>query len=153
MNSPMEVTNTILINASITDVWDALINPEKTSVYMFGCRTVSDWAPGSTLTWEAEVEGQKMVFVTGKVVAYKPPDLLRYTVFDPNSGMEDIPANHLQVCYSLEEEKGQIKLTVSQTGFENAAMGKERFEEVYNNGIGWDPILQQIDKLVKNQKG
>jgi len=74
-------------------------------------------------------------------------------VFDPNSGLQDIPANHLRVSYSLEEEKGQTKLTVSQTGFENAAMGKERYEEVYNNGIGWNPILQQIAKLTENQKG
>ena len=149
----MEVINSKIINAAVGDVWDALVNPDKTMIYMFGCKAVSDWAPGSKLLWEAEIEGKKMVFVTGKVLTFEAPQLLQYTVFDPNKDMEDIPANHLRVTYQLEAVEGLTKLTIKQDGFEHAAMGEERYKEVYNNGVGWDPILQQIADLVEGKKG
>ena len=57
------VKNTITINASANKVWDALLNPEQTKKYMFGCETVSDWKVGSTLLWRADYEGKQMVFV------------------------------------------------------------------------------------------
>ena len=43
------VKNIININAPALKVWDALVNPEQTKKYMFGCETVSDWKPGSPL--------------------------------------------------------------------------------------------------------
>jgi len=47
------IINSIHIHANAEKVWDALINPEKTKVYMFGCATVSTWEIGSDLLWEA----------------------------------------------------------------------------------------------------
>jgi uncharacterized protein YndB with AHSA1/START domain len=41
------IINTIHINVSKENVWDALVNPSKTKVYMFGCETISDWKIGS----------------------------------------------------------------------------------------------------------
>src|SRR6187399_757901 len=103
MKPPMIVRNTIDINASIDTVWDALVNPEKTRIYMFGCATESDWKPGSLLLWKGEYEGNPMVFVKGNILAIDPPRKLKYTVFDPNSTMEDLPVNHLNVTYALRE--------------------------------------------------
>lgn len=40
------IVNTIEIQATPEAVWDALVNPEKTKIYMFGCATVSDWQEG-----------------------------------------------------------------------------------------------------------
>ncbi len=48
------VKNSIVINAPVANVWDALVNPEQTKKYMFGCETVSDWKPGSPLLWKGE---------------------------------------------------------------------------------------------------
>lgn len=145
----MIVENTITIHAPIARVWDALVNPDMTAIYMFGCRTVSDWAPGSLLLWEGQYEGKNMVFVKGYIKEIKPPVSLVYTVFDPNSTMEDIPENYLRVTYRLQEEGDQTILTVTQDGFENAARGEERFREVSNNGEGWNPILKSIADLLE----
>jgi uncharacterized protein YndB with AHSA1/START domain len=131
-------------------VWDALVNPDLTAIYMFGCRTKSTWQPGSLLLWEGQYEGKEMVFVKGYIREINPPALLVYTVFDPNSTMEDIPENYLNVTYRLEEEHGKTRLTVIQDGFENAARGEERYLEVYNQGEGWNPILQAIANLLEN---
>ncbi|MBL4624123.1 MAG: hypothetical protein JKY42_03145 [Flavobacteriales bacterium] len=43
MNKDLKVSKTIKINASTEQVWDALINPEKIKVYLFGTETITDW--------------------------------------------------------------------------------------------------------------
>jgi uncharacterized protein YndB with AHSA1/START domain len=143
------VENRISIHAPIEIVWDMLTNPEHTKKYMFGCETVSEWKPGSPLLWRANHEGKETVFVKGHVVAIQPPTLLTYTVIDPNADMPDIPDNYLNVTYELSAQDGTTVLTVSQDGFEKAADGEKRYQDVYNNGQGWNPILVEIKKLAE----
>ena len=151
---PIEKTivNTIHINASNQNVWDALVNPSKTKVYMFGCETISDWKIGSDLLWEGSYEEQKMIFVKGKVLVFEPHQKLVYTVFDPNSTMEDIPENYLSVTYTLEEKDGGTLFTVTQGDYSKVADGERRYQEAFNNGEGWNPILVAIKKLVEEEK-
>ncbi len=149
METKKSVTNTITINAPAADVWDALVNPAKTKVYMFGCETVSDWKVGSDLLWRGNYEGKEMVFVKGKIKSIEPNKQLVYTVFDPFASYPDIPENHLNVTYKLEQQGQQTILTVIQDGFEGAAEGEKRYEDVYNKGEGWNPILVQIKALVE----
>jgi uncharacterized protein YndB with AHSA1/START domain len=150
MSQPLIVKNTITINAPATKVWDALVDPELTKKYMFGCETVSDWKVGSPLTWLMEYEGNPFVAVKGNIVRIEPNKLLEYTVFDPNSTtMADTPGNYLDVIYELTETNSKTLLTVTQGGFEHAAEGQRRYEETYNNGDGWNPILVQIKALVE----
>jgi uncharacterized protein YndB with AHSA1/START domain len=143
------VQNSIIINASPAKVWDALVNPEQTKKYMFGCETVSDWKAGGTLLWKGSYEGKEMVFVKGTILDIQPNKLLKYTVIDPNVSMPDIPENYLNVTYELSEYEGQTKLVVSQDGFEGAADGEKRYKDVENNGEGWTPILIEIKKVVE----
>lgn len=143
------VQNFITINAPIAKVWDALVNPEQTKKYMFGCETVSDWKVGSPLLWRGNYEGKEMVFVKGFVLEIQVNKTLKYTVIDPNAAMEDIPENYLNVTYSLSEQNGITTLVVMQDGFETAADGEKRYQDVYNKGEGWNPILVEIKKLVE----
>ncbi len=64
--------------------------------------------------------------------------------------MPDIPENYLNVTYRLWAENGVTKLTVTQDGFESAGEGQKRYQEVYNNGEGWNQILVQIKELVES---
>jgi uncharacterized protein YndB with AHSA1/START domain len=147
---PLLVKNTIEINAPIAKVWDALINPEQTKKYMFGCETVSDWKVGSELLWKGSYEGNEMVFVKGYIVEIEPEKLLVYTVIDPNNpAIPDLPENYLDVKYELTEADEKTELTVTQGGFEHAADGEKRYKDTYNNGEGWNPILVEIKKLVE----
>jgi uncharacterized protein YndB with AHSA1/START domain len=151
MEEQLIVRNEIKLNAPIEEVWEAMVNPEKTKIYMFGCEAISDWSPGSLLLWKGQHEGKEVVFVKGYVVEINEPTLLRYTVFDPNSTMEDIQANYLNVTYKLEKIDHGTLLTVTQDGFETAARGLERYQEIYNNGEGWNPILIAISNLLEKK--
>ena len=150
MSQPLIVKNTITINAPAAAVWDALVNPEKTKVYMFGCETVSDWQVGGPLIWQMEYEGKPFIPVKGEIVKLYPNQLLEYTVIDPNSTtVPDVPENYLNVTYLLEETDGQTQLTVTQGDYSHVADGEKRYRETYNNGEGWNPILVQIKALVE----
>jgi len=150
MSEPLVVKNTIMINAPVSKVWDALTNPEQTKKYMFGCETVSDWEPGSTLLWKGNYEGKEMVYVKGNIVDIEPGKFLAYTTIDPNNpSIEDIPENYLTVTYELTPEDGRTILTVTQGDYSKVADGDRRYEEAYNSGEGWNPILVQIKELTE----
>jgi uncharacterized protein YndB with AHSA1/START domain len=149
MHKPLIITNTIEINAPASHVWDALVNPEKTKQYMFGCETVSEWKPGGELLWQGEYEGKEMVFVKGTIVDIQPGKFLAYTTIDPNSNIDDASENYLTVTYSLTEQNGVTTFTVTQGDYGSVTEGERRYKESYNNGEGWNPILAEIKKLVE----
>lgn len=149
MSNPLFVTNSITINAPLAKVWDALVNPEQTKKYMFGCETVSDWQRGSELLWKGNYEGQDMVFVKGKIVEIIPEKFLSYTTIDPNSGIADIPENYLTVTYKLEEASGKTVLTATQGDYSVVEEGGKRFRETLEGG-GWQPILTEIKKMLES---
>lgn len=148
MQKSLIVENEIQLQATPEKVWDALVNPEQTKKYMFGCETVSDWQVGSSLLWQAEYEGRNMVFVKGVILDIDPGRLLVYTTFDPNSTIEDIPENHATVTYRLSPQGGGTHLYVSQGDFAQLADGERRYNEVADGG-GWQPILDQIKALLE----
>lgn len=151
MKQPLFITNTIAIQASSEKVWDALVNPEQTKKYMFGCETVSDWKQGSDLLWRGHYEGKDMVFVKGTIVKIEPGRYLAYTTIDPNSTIDDSSENYLTVTYELKPEGGQTILTVTQGDYSIVAEGERRYAESYNEGLGWQPILESIKKIVEEK--
>ena len=90
-----------------------------------------------------------MNFVKGNIVSIKPGISVVYTVFDPNSTMEDIPENYLTVTYDLSEENAETILLVSQGDYSSVADGERRYAESYNGGQGWNPILLEIKKILE----
>jgi uncharacterized protein YndB with AHSA1/START domain len=149
MSKELTIENTITINAPASKVWNALTNPTETKKYMFGCEALSTWKVGSPLLWQAHYEGNDVVFVKGSIVSINPNVLLAYTTFDPNSTMEDIPENYLTVTYHLKENNGATSFTVTQGDYAAVAEGERRYQESYNGGEGWNPILVEIKKLVE----
>ncbi len=150
MSQSIFVSNSIDIRATKAEVWDALVNPEKTKIYMFGCAAISGWKPGDELIWKGVFDGHELIAVKGNIVSIDAPHRLEYTTFDPNNPeMADRPENYLDVIYTLEEKGGVTTLTASQGDFSKVANGEERYKEVYNNGEGWNPVLVQIKALVE----
>jgi len=151
MNS-LIVKNTITINAPASKVWDALVNPQQTKKYMFGCETVSDWKPGSSLLWRGVFDGNELVAVKGTVVSIQPGKYLEYTTIDPNNpNIEDVAENYLHVTYDLKPVNGNTELTVTQGDYATVADGQNRYNDTIAGG-GWQSVLDQIKKLVEEGK-
>lgn len=149
VSEPLFVKNQITIHAPVSMVWDALVNPEQTKKYMFGCETVSDWGVGSSLDWKGTYEGQEMVFVKGKILALEINRYLAYTTIDPHSNIDDVSENYLTVTYELEESDGDTLLKVTQGDYNRVEEGERRYQEAFNGGEGWNPILIEIKQVVE----
>lgn len=140
----MHFEKTIYIAASPEKVWDALINPEMTVQYMFGCQPVTDWIPGSKLIWRGAADG--VDYVTGNVVKFEPPSVLAFTTFNPNGGEEDVPENHLLGEYRLEAVEGGTNLRIIQGDFSKVANGEQRYKESVQ---AWEMTLGILKKLLE----
>lgn len=136
------------INAPKEKIWDALTNPDMTAQYMFGCRVMTDWKPGSRVDWVGVHEGKEMTFVTGEALVYEPYATLSYSVIDPFAAYPKTPENHLTVTHTLtEKEGGIVTLTASQGDYTKVAEGEKR----YGHGAdeGWLQLLTSIKTLVE----
>ncbi len=135
------------VDAPIQTLWKILTDSEFIQQYMFGCRAETDWTPGSPLLWKGAADG--VVYVKGHIVAIDAPHRLVYTVFDPNSTIEDIPENYLTVTCELKERGGDgTHLEFTQGDYAKVADGERRYKDSSGGG---DAILQGIKKLAEAQ--
>ncbi len=140
------VRRSLLLDAPVSRVWDALLRPELTRQYMYGCEAISNWQPGSPLLWKGTYEGQELVFVKGTVVEVEPERRLAYTMIDPNGGLEDLPENYLTATFALEPENGQTRLTIEQGDYTKVADGEKRYADTLS---GWDAALDGLRRVVE----
>ena len=135
------IKKSIKINSNSTKVWDVLTNPGHTKEYMFGCEVISDWKIESPIIWKG-FDGK--VYVKGNIVKLEHEKILQYTTFDPNMGIDDIPANYLTATYELTSENNHVTLTVIHGDFEKVVDGEKRYNETM---FGWDMVLPKIKEI------
>jgi uncharacterized protein YndB with AHSA1/START domain len=148
MKKPLIISDEISINAPIEKVWNALIDPAQTKLYMFGCEALSDWKIGSPLIWKGVFDGAEVVAVTGKIVALEKQKHLAYTTFDPNGTLQDVPENYTTVTYDLTEQNDMTLLRVTQGDFSEVGDGERRYNDTMSGG-GWKSILVEIKKIAE----
>ncbi len=145
----MYIQESIHIQAPASKVWDALINPEITRSYMFGCVPVSSWKVGGDLLWNGMLDGKEITYVKGKIADILPERRLVYTAIDPHGPIPDLPENYLTITYALEEADKGTLLKVSQGDYSKVADGARRYQDSMAEG-GWGGLLAQIKKIVEN---
>ena len=101
----MKSEKTLKIDTNPETLWRVLTEPGFTKEYMFNCEVLSDWEKGSSITWEGNFVGYE-AFQKGEILEVKPFSLLKYTTFDPNVGLEDVPEHYIHVSYFLKEVEG-----------------------------------------------
>ena len=134
----------ITINAPVAKVWEALITPEITRQYMYGCDVISDWRIGSSVAWKGAADA--VIYVIGDLVAFEPNQLLSFTVFDPHGKYENIPENYLTSTYQLSAVGGQTLVKVSQGDYAKVEDGEKRFQDSVS---GWNATLEALKKILE----
>ena len=143
--SELVIRKEIEIDAPASTVWKVLTENEFIPQYMFNCVTETDWRPGSPLVWRGAADGK--LYVKGNIVAVEAPNLLMYTVIDPNSTIPDTPANYLTMTFSLKPKKDHSSvLEVTQGDFRTVAEGQRRYQDTLD---GDDMVLQGIKKVAE----
>lgn len=133
----------LVLQAPIEKVWEALTKPELIKKYFFGTQAVSDWEKGSPLVWKGEWEG-KHYEDKGVIEEIVPPRHLRYTYFSSMSGKEDVPENYAHITYELSEDVHGTLLTIAQDGVESEK-SREHSEQ------NWGMILEGLKKVLEDE--
>lgn len=141
MNTELTVTTSVEINADKAKVWDALTNPEKIKVYLFGTETLTNWETGSEIIFQGEYQGQQYKD-KGTILDIRTNELLQYSYWSGFSGLEDKPENYSLVAYKLDIANGKTLLTLTQTGFAN-----EQAQQ--HSQTAWTNVLQQIKQMTE----
>ena len=141
MNKNLRVSKSIAINATVEEVWDALTNPEKIKVSLFGTETITDWKVGSPIIFQGEYDGHKYKD-KGNVLENKPNKLLKYDYWSAFTGLEDSPEHYSIITYEIEASSNKmVLLKWTQEGFTS-----EEAQQHSDNGLY--VLLEQIKKLV-----
>jgi uncharacterized protein YndB with AHSA1/START domain len=141
MNHPLIAKAQVSVNAPITKVWDALVNPDLIRQYMFGTNAVSDWKEGAPIIWKGEWEG-KPYADKGVILKLKPGRVLQYSHFSPLSGQPDVPENYHTVTIELSSVDAGTLVRLSQ---DNNATEEEREHSEQN----WGLMLASLKKLLE----
>lgn len=107
------IKKSIVINASPEKIWEVLTDPTKIVIYT-GINTRTDWAKGSDITWEGEMNGMP-VRNKGAVLENIPNKHLEFTYWSGLGGDEDLPENYSEITYKLNPEaNNSVELTYSR---------------------------------------
>ena len=131
----------ITVNASIAQVWDALVNPEMIKKYMFGTDVVSDWKVGRPIIWKGEWQGKKYED-KGVILELDPRRLISYSHFSPLSGIPDVPENYHTVTVELAGKGAQTLISLSQDN-NDTEQAREHSEK------NWRMMLEGLKKLLE----
>jgi uncharacterized protein YndB with AHSA1/START domain len=133
---------TTTIDASPSEVWDALVSPEKIEKYMFGAKVASEWKKGSPISWRGEWKG-KPYEDKGTIVTIDPPRELVHTHWSSFSELPDSEENYQTVTWTLSEKNGGTELVVSESNLPSEQM-KSMSES------SWQTVLEQLKKLLES---
>jgi uncharacterized protein YndB with AHSA1/START domain len=133
----------VTIKGSLSQVWDALTNPDKIKQYMFGATVESDWKVGSPIAWKGEWKG-KPFEDKGRILEIQQGNRLRYSHFRPLSGAPDRPESYHTVTIQLAGPDGAIHVDLSQ---DNNPSEKARDESRRN----WSMMLDGLKKAVETE--
>lgn len=139
----IELNLTQEIMAPISEVWDALVNPAKIKMYLFGTDTHCDWKVGSSLRFTGEWEG-KTYEDKGTILTIEKEKVLSYDYWSNFSGVPDEAENYQIVTFRLGTHDGGTLLHLTQQNI--------RSEEVKAHSIeNWSMVLRSLKNLVENK--
>lgn len=142
MDKELVVKKEIEINADVSKVWNALINPELIKQYLFGTEAVSEWKIGSHIIFRGEWEGNNYEDkgLISKLITNK---VFQYDFWSPLSGLEDKQENYANITYELMDKGEDTLLSVTQ--------GNIKTEEVFNRTCeNWEVILKGLKEAVED---
>ena len=141
MNDKLTAKASRIINAPISKVWQALVNPEIIKEYLFGTEVITDWKVGSPITYKGEWQG-KPFEDKGEILKIEPEKVLISTHWSPLSGLPDSPENYHTVTYTLSEKGGSTEVTITQDN--NATEDEKKHSEG-----NWNTVLDGMKKLLE----
>ena len=141
MNQDLVAQTIMKINAPITKVWDALINPYIIKQYMFGAWVVSDWNPGSPIYWRGEFEG-KPYEDKGEILHIDTYKKLQYSHYSSQSKLPDLPENYHILTFELSNDGKNSVIRLTQDN-NTSKLERDHSKEL------WEVMLVGLKNLLE----
>jgi uncharacterized protein YndB with AHSA1/START domain len=135
--------STLKINASRQKVWDTITKPEFVKLWQYGSNLLTTWEIGSNIKFSTEWEG-KVFEQWGKVLLFRPTEIVKYSLYAPRPDLEDRPENYFIMSYVLTEENGHTKLEIIQEDNRPTAVQEEPQGEE-------NPVLMSLKELAETE--
>ena len=133
--------STIRINASSQKVWDTITKAELVKLWQYGSDLLTTWEIASDIRFRTEWDG-KVFEQWGKVLAVRPNELVKYSLFVPRPGLEDKPENYFIMTYVLTFQDGQTQLEIIQEDNRPGSVKEEPQDEE-------NPVLKSLKQLAE----
>ncbi len=141
MEKDLTARATAVMNAPVSKVWQALVNPDTIKRYFFGTDVETDWRVGSPIYWRGVWQG-KAYEDKGKILRIEDEKLMQYSHFSPLAGVPDRPENYHTVTVELAREGERTRVSLTQDG--NASE-----EEREHSAKNWAMMLEALKKYVE----
>lgn len=123
-----------------------ITEPAHVVLWQYGAALTTDWSVGSairfTTPWEDTTFEQ-----WGTVLAFDPPTALRYSLFSPRPGLEDLPGNYFTMSYTLRADGAATILEIVQEDPREIEGGPADPEEPDAE----HPVLTALKQLAESQ--
>lgn len=134
--------STVKILAPARKVWLALTSPALVKQWQYGSDLLTTWEVGTSIVFRNEWNGQ--VFEQkGTVLEFSPASRLKYSLFFPRPGLQDIPENYFFMTYELVESDGTTTLLVRQEDPRHSARDES------SGGDDGPDVLSLLKELVE----
>jgi uncharacterized protein YndB with AHSA1/START domain len=100
-------------HASISRVWNALVNPAAMHEYMAGAVVTANWKEGGAIAWKGELLDRPYEF-TGVILKILPRKKMQFTHARLRSGINAIPGIGQTVTIDLSVRGRQTDVLLSQ---------------------------------------
>jgi uncharacterized protein YndB with AHSA1/START domain len=136
------LNKTISINATTSEVWKALTNPELIKQWLFGTKVISDWKVGKSILFTGNWQGTDYED-KGTILKFDPEKVFQYNYWSGFSGTQDVPENYSVITFELKTNAAVTILTLTQSNFAS----ETAYEHSDKN---WDAILALMKKIIEN---
>ena len=124
--------NSILISTNIPAelelVWQAITKSEHLNKIFEGLQCHCEWTVGAKVQFTQQQGEHDRVIEKGEVIRVSAHNLLEYTSFPTQMGLNDDLENYIVVCYELfDNYDGSTFLSITQKGYNYVERGMDRY--------------------------
>lgn len=142
MSTDKILNKTIIINAPVSKIWDALTNPAIIKQWLFGTNVISDWKVGSPILFTGEWQGTEYKD-KGTILQSEKEKVFQYNYWSGFSGLADSPENYSVITFKLAPTTNGTELNLIQSHFPTET-GYEHSDK------NWDMTLELLKKTVES---
>lgn len=120
-----EIIKTVIINATVLNVWDTLINPELIKQWMIDAelQVITDWQIGSSIIFKGSLHWIDFEN-KGTIMQFQPEKVFQYNYWSTLSGLPDLPENYTVVGFVLNPAENKTMLTLTLSNFPSEVIYK-----------------------------